>query len=147
MVSFTVAVGQPPIRRNKVSTTNATQTVADHVFTWVNATQDEAMARHERWIPGSGGLVLSLCASGMQPSSTRTSQRQWLMSALTSAVVVGEAAVGSRAVNTHRVEGRPLSAVPGPITSSMSMGTNTLNRDGAAWATSVDDITAALARP
>lgn len=114
----------------------------------VTGSYGEAMLRHERWILSSGGLVVSLCAPGVPLSSARANQRQWLMTALTSAVVVVEAAVGSRTANTPRVEGRPLLAVPGPITSSLSAGTNTLIRDGEAKAVmSVDDITAALARP
>ncbi|MFF8918073.1 DNA-processing protein DprA [Streptomyces sp. NPDC015032] len=106
------------------------------------------MLRHERWLLGSGGLVVSLCAPGVPLSSARANQRQWLMTTLTPAVVVVEAALGSPTANTPRVEGRPLLAVPGPITSSMSTGTNSLIRDGAAQAVmSVDDITAVLARP
>ncbi|MDW6058014.1 DNA-processing protein DprA [Streptomyces sp. FXJ1.4098] len=108
----------------------------------------EAMLRHERWLLGSGGLVVSLCAPAGPLGSARVNQRQWLMTALMSAVGVVEAALGSRTANTPRVEGRPLLAVPGPITSSMSTGTNTLIRGGASQAVmSVDDIAAALARP
>ncbi|MGA5442479.1 DNA-processing protein DprA [Streptomyces griseoincarnatus] len=113
----------------------------------VTATYGEALIRQERDIVDAGGLVVSLCAPGVPLSPARANQRQQLMAALTSAVVVVEAALGSRAANTPQAKGRPLLAVPGPITSSESEGTNTLIRDGAAQAVmSADDIMAALAR-
>ncbi|MCX4481800.1 DNA-protecting protein DprA [Streptomyces cellulosae] len=107
----------------------------------------DGVLRQEQAILSAGGLIVSLCAPGVPLSSARANQRQRLMAALASAVVVVEAGLDSRAVSTPQVEGRPLLAVPGPITSSESAGTNTLIRDGAAQAVmSADDITAALAR-
>jgi len=70
-------------------------------------------------------------------------QRNRLISGLAKAVVVVEAGAKSGALNTaHDAldHGRPVLAVPGPITSRTSVGTNKLLRDGAKPALTAADI-------
>lgn len=70
-------------------------------------------------------------------------RRNRLISGLAKAVVIVEAGRKSGALNTAEEalqQGRVVLAVPGPITSRTSVGTNTLIRDGAKPALSAGDI-------
>jgi DNA processing protein len=74
-------------------------------------------------------------------------KRNRLLAALSEAVVVVEAAARSGALITAReaVElGRDVLAVPGPVDSPTSRGTNALLRDGAALALDAASVLAAL---
>jgi DNA processing protein len=92
------------------------------------------------------GLVISESAPGAAPQKHRFLSRNRVIAALSSATVVIEAAPRSGALNTAAhctVLGRPLLAVPGPITSAMSAGCHHLIRreeNPAALVTSVEDI-------
>ena len=84
---------------------------------------------------GHKGLVLSEMAPGAKPTRWRFLQRNRLIAALSEAVVVTEAGWRSGSINTvnHEIElGRPVFAIPGPITSTASAGCNRLIRDSKA---------------
>ena len=72
-----------------------------------------------------GGLVVSESPPGSAPHRHRFLTRNRLIAALSTGTVVTEAAARSGALNTaaHCIRlGRPLMAVPGPVTSAMSVG-------------------------
>ncbi|WP_162526748.1 DNA-processing protein DprA, partial [Mycobacteroides sp. CBMA 326] len=73
------------------------------------------------------GLVVSEYPPGVRPARHRFLTRNRLVAALSGATVVVEAGIRSGAANTAawaRALGRPVGAVPGPVTSTASMGTN-----------------------
>jgi DNA processing protein len=80
------------------------------------------------------GLLLTEFPPGERPHAGSFPQRNRLISGLARATVVVEAAPGSGALITANCaleQGRELLALPGPITSATSVGTNRLIRDGA----------------
>ena len=82
----------------------------------------------------SDGLLLTEFAPGERPHAGGFPRRNRLISALARVTVVVEAAPGSGALITAGTaldQGRDVMAVPGPITSRTSGGTNALIRDGA----------------
>jgi DNA processing protein len=81
------------------------------------------------------GAVVSEVPPGSAPTRSRFLERNRLIAALSGGTVVVEAAVRSGALNTARTAaalGRPVGAVPGPVTSSSSAGCHELVRDGRA---------------
>ncbi|MGJ6981224.1 DNA-processing protein DprA [Aestuariimicrobium soli] len=95
------------------------------------------------------GLVVSEVAPGARPTKSGFLARNRIIAALCRAVVVVEAAHRSGALNTaawaNRIS-RPVMAVPGPVTSSMSQGANRLIATGeASLVTSAQDIRDVLA--
>jgi DNA processing protein len=77
------------------------------------------------------GLVVSEWPPGAAPHQHRFLVRNRLIAALTGGTVVVEAAARSGAVataNRARALGRPVMAVPGPVTSAMSVGCHELLR-------------------
>ncbi len=92
------------------------------------------------------GLVLSESPPGSAPQRHRFLSRNRLIAALSTGTVVVEAAARSGALNTARharTIGRPVMAVPGPVTSTMSVGCHDLLRaeiSPALLVTSVDDV-------
>lgn len=81
------------------------------------------------------GLLLTEFAPGERPNAGSFPRRNRLISGLAPVTVVVEAARGSGALITAESalnQGREVLAVPGPITSRTSAGTNALIRDGAA---------------
>lgn len=81
------------------------------------------------------GVVLSEYAPGTTPAKHRFLARNRLVAALGSAVVVVEAGWRSGARNTAAWAaklGRPVLAVPGPVTSATSTGCHRMIRDGEA---------------
>jgi len=81
------------------------------------------------------GLLLTEFPPGERPHAGSFPRRNRLISALARVTVVVEAAGGSGALITADAaleQGREVMAVPGPITSPQSAGTNRLIRDGAA---------------
>ena len=88
--------------------------------------------RNER--VGTDGLLLSEFPPGERPQAWSFPRRNRLISGLARVTVVVEAAHGSGALitgGTALEQGRDVMAVPGPITSRTSAGTNALIRDGA----------------
>ena len=96
------------------------------------------------------GLLVSESPPGCAPHRPRFLTRNRVIAALSTGVVVVEAASRSGAANTAghaRTLGRSLMAVPGPVTSAMSVGCHDLLRhdtDPALLVTSVDDVLAVV---
>ncbi len=96
------------------------------------------------------GLLLSESPPGSAPQRRRFLTRNRLIAALGSGTVVVEAARRSGAMNTaHHCSGlgRPLMAVPGPVTSAMSVGCHALiaaEADPARLVTGLDDVLLAI---
>ena len=80
------------------------------------------------------GVLLTEFPPGERPHPGSFPRRNRLISGLARVTVVVEAAIGSGALitaGTALEQGREVLAVPGPITSAVSAGTNRLIRDGA----------------
>src|SRR4051794_13194912 len=89
------------------------------------------------------GALLSEIPPGSAPTRWRFVQRNRLIAALSPATVVVEAAWRSGALITAReaVElGRPVAAVPGPVTSAASAGCHRLLREGAVCVTDAAEV-------
>lgn len=90
------------------------------------------------------GAVISELPCGSAPTKWRFLQRNRLIAAASRATVVLEAGWRSGSLNTagHAAAlGRPLGAVPGPVTSAASAGCHRLIRDfGAACVTSAEEM-------
>lgn len=85
-----------------------------------------------RRVVDAGGLVLAEVPPGSMPSRWRFLERNRLIAALAGATVVVEAAWRSGALSTAQRAaglGRPLGAVPGPVTSPTSAGCHRMLRD------------------
>ncbi len=94
-----------------------------------------------------GGLIVSEYEPGVEPAPWRFPARNRIVAGLSSATVVVEARERSGALITAEFaleEGREVLAVPGEITSGLSVGTNALIRQGAAPLLAVDDVLFAL---
>lgn len=79
----------------------------------------------------AGGVLVSEFPPGATPTKPRFLLRNRIIAALTRGTVVVEAAHRSGALNTAAVArrlGRPVLVVPGPVTSSMSVGCHRLAR-------------------
>jgi DNA processing protein len=95
----------------------------------------------------TAGALVSESPLGTEPARWRFPARNRLLAALADAVVVVESAVTGGAM--HTVEealrrSRPVLAVPGPVTSRSSTGTNRLLAEGALPACDVDDVLVAI---
>ena len=89
------------------------------------------------------GCLVTEHPPGERPHTGSFSRRNRLISGLAGALVVVEAAYKSGALGTASeaaVQGRPVLAVPGPITSRTSVGCNRLIQDGAKPALCAADI-------
>lgn len=103
-------------------------------------------ALYERVV--AAGLVVSESPPGCAPHRLRFLTRNRIIAALATGVVVVEAAARSGAINTAghaRILGRPLMAVPGPVTSAMSAGCHGLLRDDVQPALLITSVTDVLA--
>ncbi|WP_123023790.1 DNA-processing protein DprA [Mycolicibacterium stellerae] len=83
---------------------------------------------------GQQGLAVSEYPPGVRPARHRFLTRNRLVAVLSGATVVVEAGARSGAANTAawaRALGRPVCAVPGPVTSAASIGCHALLRDEA----------------
>lgn len=84
-------------------------------------------------IVNSGGLLVSAYPPGTTPNRQRFLERNGLIAALSRSMVVVEASVRSGSLSAARQawdQGGPVYAVPGPVTSMVSTGTNALIKDG-----------------
>ena len=91
------------------------------------------------------GLLLTEFPPGERPNAGSFPRRNRLISGLARVTVVVEAAISSGALQTVACaleQGREVMAVPGPITSPVSAGTNRLIRDGATPLLELDDLLA-----
>lgn len=89
------------------------------------------------------GCVVSEAAPTMPPMSGMFPQRNRIISGLTLGTIVVEAADRSGALITARhatEQNRQVFAVPGPIDTPLSTGTNRLIRDGARLVASLEDV-------
>ncbi|QOR72076.1 DNA-protecting protein DprA [Ruania alkalisoli] len=94
------------------------------------------------------GVVVSEAPPGTAPMRQRFLSRNRLIAALAGATVVVEASWRSGALSTahHALTiGRPLAAVPGPITSAASAGCHRLLREGAECVTAASEVLQLLA--
>jgi DNA processing protein len=106
-------------------------------------------ARHARLAAqiAETGLVISEYEPGIDPAPWRFPARNRIVAGLAAAVVIVEARERSGALITADFaleEGREVFAVPGEITSRLSVGTNELIRLGAAPLTKTTDVLEAL---
>ena len=99
-------------------------------------------------IVNDGGLLVSQAALGAAPSNVRFRRRTALMVALSAGAVVVEAAARSSAlsaVHAAQAIGRPVFAIPGPVTSACSVGCHMLLSSGEArLVTGAADVLSAL---
>ena len=96
---------------------------------------------------GVSGLVVSEHEPGVPAGPGCFPRRNRIIAALAEMTVVVEAPYKSGAVNTatHALElGRTVAAIPGPIDSPRSAGSNLLLRDGAQFIATVDDALALM---
>lgn len=96
----------------------------------------------------SGGAIISEYEPHAPPMKHRFLERNRLVSALSDAVLVTEAAARSGSLNTvmHALDqGKEVFVVPGNITSPMSAGCNALLKQGAHPATCAEDILEVIA--
>ena len=96
------------------------------------------------------GALVSELAPGAAPTRWTLMQRGRVITGLSSAVVVVEAGARSGAL-VHAAQsaefGRPVGAIPGPVTSAVSVGSNRLLRDEiASLVTNIDDVTSLIRR-
>ncbi|WP_172979644.1 DNA-processing protein DprA [Agromyces agglutinans] len=98
---------------------------------------------HER-IASGGGLLISELPPGASPTRWRFLQRGRLLAALAGSTVVVEAGRRSASLNVAAIAhalGRPVAALPGPLTSPTSAGTHALIQSGTATLiTGADDL-------
>jgi DNA processing protein len=95
------------------------------------------------------GLVVSEYPPGLRPYRHRFLTRNRLVAALSQAAVIVEAGARSGAANTAawaRALGRNVCAVPGPVTSSASVGCHILLRAGADLVTRADEVVELVGR-
>jgi DNA processing protein len=95
------------------------------------------------------GLLVSEYPPGVRPARHRFLTRNRLVAALAGATVVVEAGARSGAANTAawaRALGRNVCAVPGPVTSSASVGCHALLRGGAVLVTRAEDVIEVIGR-
>jgi DNA processing protein len=89
------------------------------------------------------GVLVSEYPPGLRPQRHRFLTRNRLVAAFSGATVVVEAGARSGAANTAawaRALGRGVCAVPGPVTSSASVGCHVLLRAGATVVTRADEV-------
>ena len=96
----------------------------------------------------SGGAIMTEYENDTPAMSHQFLERNRIVSGLADAIIITEAASRSGTLNTaaHALEqGKEVFVVPGNITSPMSMGCNSLLKQGARVATSADDILEVIA--
>ena len=96
------------------------------------------------------GVVISEMPPGTRPWRWSFPARNRIMAALGAATIVVEARIGSGSLITADLatgSGRDIGAVPGPVGSPLSEGTNELIRDGAALIRDAGDVIELLGLP
>jgi DNA processing protein len=99
---------------------------------WVVSEEDSKLYQQ---ILDNGGLMISEYEADLTPQLWMFPRRNRIVSGLSDAVIVVEAASNSGTLITANLavkQGRKLFAVPGPITSSVSVGANELIKTGKA---------------
>ncbi|WIV52884.1 DNA-processing protein DprA [Amycolatopsis nalaikhensis] len=99
----------------------------------------------------TSGAVVSEYPPGVPPARHRFLQRHRLLAAISRTTVVIEAGLRSGARHAARLAaelGRPVLAIPGPVSSAASAGCHRLIQDGTArLVTSADDVIAVIDEP
>lgn len=98
-------------------------------------------------IVGQGGALVSEYAPGMPGLKKNFIERNRLVSGISDAVLITEAAIKSGTLHTANYaldQGKTVMAVPGNVTSPTSEGTNNLLKSGAIMVTEAADVLAAL---
>lgn len=98
---------------------------------------------HAKAVIENGGTVISEFEAGHVPTRYDFLHRNRIIAALSDLVLIPEAAEKSGSLNTakHALEMKiPIGAVPGPVTSNLSSGTNKLLKDGAHVIRNADDV-------
>jgi DNA processing protein len=117
--------------------------------TGVDVVYPAAHARLAEEILGAGGALVSQFPDGTIPRRQNFPARNWTMAAISDAVVVVEAALGSGALITAEAAlhlHKEVMAVPGSVFSPLSVGTHGLLRDGAGLVQNARDILAVIGR-
>lgn len=94
-----------------------------------------------------GGAIVSEYPLGTAPYKTNFLERNRIISGLSDAVLITEAALRSGSLNTANnalEQGRSVLAIPGNISSELSAGTNNLLKLGATPVTELSDILTAM---
>lgn len=89
------------------------------------------------------GVIISPVPPGIQATKGSFPMRNSIIAGISQGIVVTEGALDSGSLITASYAkkfGRPVFSVPGPITSSLSAGTNSLIKNGAIAITSISDI-------
>jgi len=90
-----------------------------------------------------GGALISEYAEGVPAHKSHFIARNRIVAALADAVIITEAALKSGSLHTADFAldlGKPICAIPGNITSSASLGTNQLLKNGAHVITDAQDV-------
>lgn len=96
-----------------------------------------------------GSLIISEYPLGVSPTPGSFPSRNRIIAGISASVLVTQGALGSGSLITasNALElHRPVFAVPGPITSSLSQGTNELLKEGAIMVSNVEDIMKGLGK-
>ncbi|MCA9331190.1 DNA-processing protein DprA [Candidatus Saccharibacteria bacterium] len=91
----------------------------------------------------NGGALVSEYPSGTTPFKQNFVARNRIVAGLSDALLITEASERSGSLHTANFaleQGKPVAAVPGPITTNTSRGTNSLIKSGAQVVTDVGDI-------
>jgi DNA processing protein len=91
----------------------------------------------------NGGVLLTEAPPSMVASNAAAAAKHRIMAALSGAVVAVEAgrrSSGLQTINDALTLGRPVGAVPGPLSSTASNGCRTLIREGATLITNASDV-------
>ncbi|MET0702361.1 MAG: DNA-processing protein DprA [Mycobacterium sp.] len=98
---------------------------------------------------GGSGLLVTEYPPGIRPARYRFLTRNRLVAAFSAATVVVEAGLRSGAANTAawaKVMGRPVCAVPGPVTSASSAGSHQLLKAGANLVARAEEVVEIVGR-
>lgn len=94
-------------------------------------------------IISSGGAIVSEVPIGQKPTKGLFPARNRIVAGLADAVLVTEGTSDSGSLITAEIAkklGKPVYSIPGPITSTLSAGTNRLIREGSIMVTSPEEI-------
>lgn len=133
---------------HKVALENEGKTIAV-LGCGVNRCYPQENERIYKDIIEKGSLIISEFPLGVSPTPGSFPSRNRIIAGISASVLVTQGALGSgslitasNAVSLHR----PVFAVPGPITSSLSHGTNELLKEGAIMVSNANDIMKGLGK-